>query len=103
MIYSYRCTECAYTFDLNRLMDERNNDAECELCKTVAKRYYTPITHSFNEGHGAVSSKPDSYWANAERVKQDNLAKKYNEQIEKSVYNDPTVNSKFKTIKEHVK
>lgn len=103
MIYAYKCTECDNTFDLSRMMEERNDEAACPMCAASSKRYYTPISHSFLEGHSSISNKPDSYWENAERVKKSKIAQRYNEQIEKSVYNDTTVNPKFRTIKDHVK
>lgn len=99
-MYDYVCNECKKPFRLMRLIAKRDEGCKCEHCgaEAVHVRPPTAASFSFAEGERAESSKPDSYWENAEREKQRKIKKERDEITEKSFYKDKDCPAKYKDV-----
>ena len=96
--YVYKCLECGHKMGQHRSIAERDNCPLCSQCCCSTKKIITPISFSFNEGERGESSKPDSYWNNAESEKQKRQAKEQKKVMEQSFYNDPKCPDKYKDM-----
>jgi len=104
--YTIACYDCEETWDIYCPMGDRDNPHFCPHCgmHTATRRIIQPISFKFSEAdRPGDSSKPDSYWENAEREKKRKLVKKQNDAIEQGFYNDPNTPARFKDVKNHVK
>lgn len=102
--YRYKCKKCDHKFDVyNVPMDKRDIEIyPCTSCGCIASTRIMPDRLTFNFGeniNSVVSTKPDSYWDNAEKVRLAGLEKRKQEQAEKLAYKDPAtmraINNRF--------
>ena len=95
-----------YQWDGMSAISKRDDPRECPRCGAVdvMTRILRSTSFSFNEVDKAGdSSKPDSYWDNAESEKRRKLIKEQNQTLEKAFYNDPSCPEKYKQLKDCVK
>lgn len=102
--YDYKCQTCGKTFERILTLRELNSIGVCPFCtSSETKRMISPVRHSFAEGNRGESSKPDTYWENAEREKQRKIAKKREQILEQAMYNDPKCPEKYRGFRDKMK
>ena len=86
--YEYECEECKNVITISHSI-HIDPVIKCAKCDGKMERLISGGTGViFTEGDGEISSKPDSYWENAERVKQSKLKKRQSAAKEKLYYKD---------------
>jgi predicted nucleic acid-binding Zn ribbon protein len=92
-IVDARCKCCGFepveglVFTSYQRYEEDINFCKCPKCKGQMERVFVRMPGIvFKEGMGEESSKPSSYWRNAERTKQNNIAKQVQIDQEKTFY-----------------
>jgi hypothetical protein len=104
--YTIACMDCQEMWDIHVPMAKRDEPQLCPHCDSYecTKRIIQPISFTFAEVDKAGdSSKPDSYWNNAEREKQKRIAAEQNKVMEQAYYNDPNLPTKHQGLKERIK
>jgi putative FmdB family regulatory protein len=90
-IYKYECEWCKNQ-QLEKHLMSKNPDIRCNKCGGVTERVITGGTgHIIKEGFGACSTKPDSYWDNAEKVRLEKQRKRKKDFSEKIRFGDKEV------------
>jgi len=104
-MYDYLCNACDEPFRKMRKISHRDKECECGSCGCVSvhKRPPTAASFSFKEGERGESSKPDSYWENAESEKQRKIKEEREVITEKSFYKDPSCPSKYKNVADELR
>jgi hypothetical protein len=105
--YQHICDEYnVIQWDGMSAISKRDDPRECPRCGKVEvmTRIMRPVTFNFAEvDKVGESTKPDSYWENAESEKRRKLIKEQDQTLEKAYYNDPTCPEKYKQLKDCVK
>jgi len=98
MTYTFKCA-CGHKFDWHNIaMDKRDKfHPPCPECKGTANRRVMPDRFSFaiQETNDPISVKSDSYWNNAEMVRQKKAKKKHDVEQERMYYDEAHRNKKL--------
>lgn len=100
MVYSFKCKNCNYIFDVfNIKVEERDSkEVQCPICKvTDCKRVMASCSFSFGENYNKLESvKPDSYWDKAEQQRLAKLDRARKERYDKVMSGDPEMTQKLR-------
>ena len=104
--YDYKCSACGYIIE-NKYYSSYKNAPQaiiCNKCGKQAEKLFPRVAIQVKEETGTGdSTKPGSYWRNAEANRQRNVEKQKKEQAEKEHYKDPETMQRKEQLKRREK